>query len=58
MTAPSTHHASYLCQPSFFAGLKKRQGVAVEAAERVRQVEPGNEGAKGSYTVYRVAKAS
>jgi hypothetical protein len=42
----------------FFAGLKRRQGIAIEAAERVRQVGPGNEGAKGSYTVYRIAEAS
>jgi hypothetical protein len=41
----------------FFAGLKRRQGVAVEAAERVRQVGPGKEGAKGSYTVYRIVEA-
>ena len=41
----------------FFAGLKKRQRVAVEAAERVRQVGPGKEGAKGSYTIYPVAEA-
>ena len=41
----------------FFAGLKKRQGLVVEAAERVRQVGPGKEGAKGSYTVYRIAEA-
>ncbi|TDH59500.1 DUF3489 domain-containing protein [Dankookia rubra] len=41
----------------FFAGLKKRQNLAVAAAERVRLVGPGKEGAKGSYTVYRVAKA-
>jgi hypothetical protein len=27
----------------FFAGLKRRQGPAVEAAERVRQVGPGKE---------------
>ena len=40
----------------FFAGLKKRQGLAVEAAKRVRQVGPGKEGAKGSYTVYRIAE--
>ncbi|GGG50438.1 hypothetical protein GCM10010964_42160 [Caldovatus sediminis] len=39
----------------FFAGLKKRQGIAVEAAERVRQVGPGKEGAKGSFTIYRIA---
>ncbi|WP_201445663.1 DUF3489 domain-containing protein [Belnapia sp. F-4-1] len=41
----------------FLAGLKKRQGIAVEAAERVRQVGPGKEGAQGSYTVYRIAEA-
>jgi hypothetical protein len=41
----------------FFAGMKKRQGLAVQAAERVRQVGPGKEGAKGSYTVYRLAEA-
>jgi hypothetical protein len=40
-----------------FAGLKKRQGLVVEAAERVRQVGRGMEGAKGSYTVYRIAEA-
>ena len=31
--------------------------LAVQAAERVRQVGPGKEGAKGSYTVYRLAEA-
>ncbi len=41
----------------FFAGLKK-QGVAVEVLDRVRQVGPGKQGAAGSYTVYRVAGAS
>ncbi|HEV7265952.1 MAG TPA: DUF3489 domain-containing protein [Falsiroseomonas sp.] len=41
----------------FFAGLKKRQGIAVEVLERVRQVGPGKEGAKGSYSVYRIADA-
>lgn len=40
----------------FFAGLKRRQGIAIEAAERVRQVGPGKEGAKGSFTVYRIAE--
>jgi hypothetical protein len=40
----------------FFAGLKKRQGIAVEVLERVRQVGPNKEGARGSYTVYRVAE--
>jgi hypothetical protein len=39
----------------FFAGLKKRQGIEVGVLERVRQVGPGKEGAKGSYTVYHVA---
>jgi predicted transcriptional regulator len=41
----------------FFAGLKRHQGIAVEAAERVRQVGPGTESAKGSYTVYHIAEA-
>ncbi|MFC7478068.1 DUF3489 domain-containing protein [Dankookia sp. GCM10030260] len=40
----------------FFAGLKKR-GIDVSVLERVRQVGPGKEGAKGSYTVYRIAEA-
>ncbi len=39
-----------------FAGLKRRRGITVAAAERVRQVGPGKEGAKGSYTVYRIAE--
>ena len=41
----------------FFAGLKRRQGISIVAAERVRQVGPSKEGAKGSYTIYRVAEA-
>jgi hypothetical protein len=41
----------------FFAGLKKH-GIEVEAAERVRQASPGKEGAKGSYTIYRVSEAA
>jgi predicted ArsR family transcriptional regulator len=40
----------------FFAGLKKRQGITVENAERIRQVGPNKQGAKGSYTVDRVAE--
>ena len=40
----------------FFAGLKKRQGITVEIAERIRQVGPNKQGAKGSYTVYRVVE--
>ncbi len=38
----------------FFAGLKKRQGITVIAAERIRQVGPNREGARGSFTIYRV----
>jgi hypothetical protein len=37
----------------FFAGLKEK-GVEVAVLERVRQVGPNKEGAKGSYTVCRV----
>jgi hypothetical protein len=40
----------------FFARLKKRQGINVEIAERIRQVGPNKQGDKGSYTVYRVAE--
>jgi hypothetical protein len=39
----------------FFAGLKKR-GFEASVLERVRQVGPGKEGAKGSYPVYCVAE--
>ena len=39
----------------FFAGLKKRQGIVVAPTERIRQA--GAEGAKGSYTIYRIAEA-
>jgi predicted ArsR family transcriptional regulator len=39
----------------FFAGLRKREGIAVEVLERVRQVGPNKAGARGSFTVYRVA---
>jgi hypothetical protein len=41
----------------FFAGLKKRQDITVEAIERIRQVGPNRDGAKGSYSVYRTADA-
>jgi CheY-like chemotaxis protein len=40
----------------FFAGLKKR-GLAVTVLERVRQVGPNKQGAKGSYSIYRIAEA-
>jgi hypothetical protein len=39
----------------FFAGLKTK-GHAVEVLERVRQVGPNKTGAKGSFTVYALAK--
>jgi hypothetical protein len=38
----------------FFAGLKKK-GIEVTVLERVRQVGPNKEGARGSYTVYTIA---
>ena len=41
----------------FLTGLKKR-GHTVEVLERVRQVEPRGEGAKGTYSVYRVRDAA
>lgn len=41
----------------FLAGLKKRQGIAVEVLERVRQVGSDRQGAKGSYSIYRFADA-
>ncbi|MFC7543742.1 DUF3489 domain-containing protein [Siccirubricoccus deserti] len=40
----------------FFAGLKKR-GIDVTVLERIRQVGPDHQGAKGSYTIYRIAEA-
>jgi hypothetical protein len=39
----------------FLAGLAKT-GMAVEVVERVRQVGPNRTGAKGSYSVYRIAR--
>jgi hypothetical protein len=40
----------------FLAGLK-RKGTSVEVLERVRQVGPNKQGAKGSYSIYRIAEA-
>ncbi|HYF07420.1 MAG TPA: DUF3489 domain-containing protein [Acetobacteraceae bacterium] len=40
----------------FLAGLPRR-GLRVEVIERVRQVGPGKEGAKGSYSIYRLVEA-
>jgi hypothetical protein len=39
----------------FLAGLKKK-GHAVEVMERIRQVGPNKEGARGSFTIYRMAE--
>ena len=39
----------------FFAGLKKRQGIEVQVLERIREVGPNKDGARGSYTIYKVA---
>ena len=49
--APSSSKSWRCC-----AGLKKR-GIEVSVLERVRQVGPNKAGAKGSYTVYRLAEA-
>ncbi|WP_421989947.1 DUF3489 domain-containing protein [Roseococcus sp.] len=38
----------------FFAGLKKK-GLPVQVLQRVKQVSAGKQGAKGSYSIYRVA---
>ena len=38
----------------FLAALKKK-GITVEVLERVRHVGPGKEGARGSYSIYRIA---
>lgn len=40
----------------FLANLK-RKGITVEVLERVRQVGSGSNGAKGSYSIYRIADA-
>ena len=47
----TTNWASHTCR-GFLAGLKKK-GIDVTVLERVRQVNPGKDGAKGSYSVYR-----
>jgi len=38
-------------------GLDKWQGLAIEAAERIRHAGSTKKGAKGSYTVYSLAEA-
>jgi hypothetical protein len=39
----------------FLAGLKRRQGLSVTVLERIRQVGPGAQGARGSHSVYALA---
>ncbi|WP_229681711.1 DUF3489 domain-containing protein [Neoroseomonas lacus] len=41
----------------FLAGLKRR-GITIEVLERVRQVGPNKQGAKGSCSIYRIATAT
>ena len=41
----------------FFAGLKKK-GHAVEVRERICQIGPNKQGAKGSFTIYALSGAS
>ena len=53
--AEATGWASHTVR-GFLAGLAKK-GMRVEVLERVRQVGPGKEGAKGSYSIYRIAEA-
>jgi hypothetical protein len=50
--AEATDWASHTVR-GFLAGLKKK-GIQVEVLERVRQVGPNRDGAKGSYTTYRL----
>jgi len=40
----------------FLAGLQRR-GSKVAVLERVRQIGPGKAGARGSYSIYRLAEA-
>ena len=51
--ATITHWAQHTVR-GFLAGLKKK-GYTVEVLDRVRQVGPGAQGAKGSYNVYRMS---
>jgi len=50
--AEATDWASHTVR-GFLAGLKKK-GIQVEVLERVRQVGPNKEGAKGSFSIYKV----
>jgi hypothetical protein len=45
-------------QPQTVRGFLARlrgQGIALTVLERIRQVGPNKEGAKGSYSIYRIA---
>jgi hypothetical protein len=42
----------------FFAGLRTRHGIEVTVLERVRKVGPNKTGARGSHSVYQIAKVS
>ncbi len=50
--AEATGWASHTVR-GFLAGLKKK-GVTIEVLERVLQIGPNRDGAKGSFSVYRV----
>jgi len=52
--AEATNWASHTVR-DFLAGLKKK-GIQVTTLDRVRMVGPNKDGAKGSYTVYTIAK--
>ncbi|WP_218128097.1 DUF3489 domain-containing protein [Belnapia rosea] len=41
----------------FFAGLKRRQGIAARLLSGSGRSVPARKGAKGSYTVYRITEA-
>jgi biotin operon repressor len=54
--AAATGWASHTVR-GFLAGLKKK-GFTIATLERVRTVGPNKEGAKGSYTIYRIEEAA
>ena len=51
--AEATGWASHTCR-GFLAGLKKK-GIKVETLERVRMVGPNKDGAKGSFSIYKIS---